>query len=81
MRRLVGVLQVTQDVIFPLGCDFQYEVAATWYTNTDKLIHWCVCGAVHTPEAPQAHCHCLGPSLPNPLTRTVTVWAPPCLTH
>jgi alpha-mannosidase len=30
----------TMDVMFPLGCDFEYENSATWYTNTDKLIHW-----------------------------------------
>ena len=28
------------DIMLPLGCDFNYENAATWFTNTDKLIHW-----------------------------------------
>ena len=30
----------TSDVMFPLGCDFEWENAGTWYTNTDKLVHW-----------------------------------------
>jgi alpha-mannosidase len=31
---------ITADVMLPLGCDFNYENAATWFTNTDKLIHY-----------------------------------------
>jgi len=30
----------TMDVLLPLGCDFNYENAGTWFTNTDKVIHW-----------------------------------------
>ena len=35
-----GNQNTTQDVIFPLGCDFNWEDAGTWYINTDKLVHW-----------------------------------------
>ena len=30
----------TADVMLLLGCDFEFENAGTWYTNTDKLVHW-----------------------------------------
>ena len=30
----------TRDIMLPLGCDFEYENAGTWFTNTDKLIHY-----------------------------------------
>ena len=30
----------TADVMLLLGCDFEWENAGTWYTNTDKLVHW-----------------------------------------
>ena len=30
----------TADVMILLGCDFEWENAGTWYTNTDKLVHW-----------------------------------------
>jgi hypothetical protein len=35
-----GNQDATVDVMFPLGCDFQYENSATWFLNTDKLIHY-----------------------------------------
>ncbi len=28
------------DIMLPLGCDFEFENAGTWYSNTDKLIHY-----------------------------------------
>jgi alpha-mannosidase len=28
------------DIMLPFGCDFAGENAGTFYTNTDKLIHW-----------------------------------------
>jgi Glycosyl hydrolases family 38 C-terminal domain/Alpha mannosidase middle domain/Glycosyl hydrolases family 38 C-terminal beta sandwich domain len=28
------------DVLLPIGCDFQYENAATMFRNLDKVIHW-----------------------------------------
>ena len=30
----------TLDIMLPLGCDFEYENAGTWFTNTDKIIHY-----------------------------------------
>jgi alpha-mannosidase len=30
----------TSDVMILLGCDFEWENAGSWYTNTDKLIHY-----------------------------------------
>ena len=28
------------DIMLLLGCDFEFENAGTWFTNTDKLIHY-----------------------------------------
>ena len=30
----------TQDIMLPLGCDFEWENAGAWYTFHDKLIHY-----------------------------------------
>ena len=29
----------TRDIMLPLGCDFEWEAAGTWFTNTDRIIH------------------------------------------
>lgn len=30
----------TADIMLPLGCDFEWENAGSWFDNTDRLIHY-----------------------------------------
>ena len=35
-----GVDDGTADIMLPLGCDFEWENAGSWYDNTDRRIHF-----------------------------------------